>query len=297
MLKSTILSLFLVTMLFLAAPLGMSMQVSAIEETEEKLQSFSGSKKNGDTELICEECIKYWLSFLNPQETLVLINALANAINHINFKFIKIGQDQTCEGPGVKKVNPLRGVECLPVVPPNKIQNAAQIFDICKQLELALKYLDKGPKTSPLEALVQIGKLVYNYEGVNQAVVLGLFKCLDEFFMPVIFPSYHQPIRAHQESAVDQESVIDQESAIENLIQQQSIEPLQQQQIDQIEQEIKQSIGQENQHQQQQQQNQTAQLLSNEQNSELEQLPSGISQEQMHQQQILKLKQLQEAIR
>jgi hypothetical protein len=284
-------------MLFLAAPLGMSMQVSAIEVTEEKLQSFSGSKKNGDTKLICEECIKYWLSFLTPEQSLVLINALANAINHINFKFYKIGQDQTCEGPGVKKVNPLRGVECLPIVSKDKIKNAAQIFDICKQLELALKYLDKGPKISPLQALVQVGKLVYNYDGVNQEVVLGLFKCLDKFFLPVIFPSYSQSIRAHQESPIDQESVINQENDIENLIQQQnielqSIEPQQQQQIDQIEQEIKQSLGQEN----QQQQNQTTQLVPNEQNSELEQVPSSISQEQMHQQQILKLKQLQEAI-
>jgi hypothetical protein len=289
----------LVTMLFLAAPVGMSMQVSAIEVTEEKLQSFSGSKKNGDNKLICEECIKYWLSFLTPEETLVLINALANAINHINFKFYKIGQDQTCEGPGVKKVNPLRGVECLPVVSEDKIKNAAQIFDICKQLELALKYLNKGPKISPLQALVQVGKLVYHSDGVNKEVVLGLFKCLDKFFLPVIFSS-HQTIRAHQESAIDQENVIGQENDIENLIQQQSmelqsIEPQQQQQIDQIEQEIKQSLRQEN--QQQQQQNQTAQLLPNEQNSELEQIPSSISQEQMHQQQIVKLKQLQQEIR
>ena len=234
--KSTIIGFFLVTMLFLAAPLGMSIQVSAIEETEEKLQSFSGSKKNGDTKLICEECIKYWLSFLSPEETRVLINALANAINHINFKFFKLGGGQTCEGPGVKKINPLPGVECLPVVTSNNIQKAAQIFDICKQLKLALKYLDIGPKTSPLEALVEIGKLVYKSQGVNQAVVLGLFKCLDEFFLPVIFPSNHKPIKANQESDIGQES------DIENLIQQQSIEPRQQQQIDQMEQEIKQSL-------------------------------------------------------
>ena len=48
--KSTILGLSLVSMLFLAATTGMSMQVSAIQE-KEKLQSFSGSKKNDDKEI------------------------------------------------------------------------------------------------------------------------------------------------------------------------------------------------------------------------------------------------------
>jgi hypothetical protein len=281
-------------MLFLAAPVGMSMQVSAIEVTEEKIQTFSDSKKNSGTKLICEECIKYWLTFLTPEQSLVLINALANAINHINFKFNKIGKDQTCEGFGVKKVNPLYGVKCLPVVHPTKIKNAAQIFDICKQLELALKFLDKGPKISPLQALIIIGKLVYKNEEVNKEIVLGLFKCLDKFYMPVIFPSYNKQIRANQESALDQESVLGQENDVENLIKQQSIEPHQQQQIDQIEQEIKQSLAQDV---KQQDQHQTAQIVPNEQSSKLERVPLSISQEQMHQQQIVKLKQLQQAIR
>ncbi len=99
--KSTILGLSLVVMLFLAASMSMSMQASAVEE-KEKLQSFAGSKKkdnnkpspqgqkfeckrgpfkgfyvadpracnvkiHADPELLCEECIKYWLNFLNSQ--------------------------------------------------------------------------------------------------------------------------------------------------------------------------------------------------------------------------------------
>ena len=304
--KSTILGLSLVSMLFLAATTGMSMQVSAIQETE-KLQSFSGSKKNDDKvvcrdgpfrgfyvvdprachvdippdpELLCEECIKYWLNFLNskvgnnPSQTLTLINALANAINHKNFDF---GQGQTCERQG-EKVNPLRGVECLPVVQQNNIKNAAQVFEICKQLELALKYLDRQPNTTPLQALIQIGRDVVNFPGTDQTidnVVIGLFECFAESLLPVLFPPPKQPIRASEES-----SMIQQYNQENTIVQQQSIDQQQQQQIEQIQQQIQQSLGQEKQQQSTQQQG-----------------PSSISQEQMHQQQIVKLKQFLELVR
>ena len=38
-----------------------------------------------DDQVICEECIKNWLDFLNTSQQDILLNALINAINFVNF--------------------------------------------------------------------------------------------------------------------------------------------------------------------------------------------------------------------
>ena len=317
--KSTILGIFLVSILFLAATTGMSMQVSAIEETE-KLQSFSGSKKNddkskkfeckigpfkgfyvadkracnvdipADPELLCEECIKYWLNFINNQQnnrhTVALINALATAINGVNF-----GRDDGPPGcQNERPANKLPGVQCLPIATsqnpniPVDLSKVAQVYEICKQLELALKYIDKlrdtaGIDITPQQALNYIEHKVREQTESNiHNVVKRLFECFRESLLPVLFPLPHHPIRTSQESAMVQQD--NQESA---MVQQESIDQQQQQQIDQIKQQIEPSLGQDEEQQQQIEQQEGP--------------SSSISQEQMHQQQIEKLKQLLTALR
>ena len=64
--KSTILGLSLVSMLFLATTTGIPMQVSAIPVSTFQAQAGSASQSDlTDEQIICEECIKYWLNFLN----------------------------------------------------------------------------------------------------------------------------------------------------------------------------------------------------------------------------------------
>jgi hypothetical protein len=148
----------------------------------------------GNVSVACEECFKYWLHLLEGQPQQV-INEIANAINHVNFMFDDAPPPpvQTCEEG--TQVNDLPGVECLPIGAPNNITSTAQLFDICTQLELAVQFLIDGGLT-PEEALDAIEAIVLEEINPNSPqgqVVVGIFNCLKESWIPIAFPDAQPP--------------------------------------------------------------------------------------------------------
>ena len=99
-----------------------------------------------DPQIVCEECFKFWLHFLTPDQVRQFLNALINAINFESFG------TADCVNAGEPQYP---GAECLPKEGPlSSPQAFPQLFDICKQLELALQNLAKT--LTPKEALDQI---------------------------------------------------------------------------------------------------------------------------------------------
>ena len=141
-----------------------------------------GKDAANDTQIICEECIKYWLHYLNSGGVNELIEELSEAINEVNF-----GTNETCTPPPVN-TNP--GVECLTIGSPSSEFNYSQLFEICEQLDLALIYLDAQPDTTPQEALTIIETLVLADANSDvDRVVQGLFDCFEEDLLPGTIPS------------------------------------------------------------------------------------------------------------
>ena len=148
----------------------------------------------GNVSVACEECFKYWLHLLEGQP-LQVINEIANQINHVNFDFDSAPPPpvQTCEEG--TQVNELPGVECLPIGAPSNITSTAQLFDICKQLELAVQFLIDGGLTSE-EALDSIEAMVLEEINPNSPqgqTVAGIFNCLEESWLPIAFPEVTPP--------------------------------------------------------------------------------------------------------
>ena len=79
-----------------------------------------------------------------------LLNALINAINEVNFGSANCIDDTT---PTVS------GAICLTTGSPSAEYNTAQLFEICKNLELALDFLVTETVT-PVDALKKI-KMLY----------------------------------------------------------------------------------------------------------------------------------------
>ena len=139
----------------------------------------------------CEECFKYWMHFLNQGENVSFINEIADAINELNFG---LAEGAPCV-PGVTQpVNPRDGVECLSIAAPNSEDDLAQLFEICLQLDFYLRWQveDLGvPPTTALAAvenrvLTPIGSIDPNSK--EGRVVIGLFDCLEESYLPGLFP-------------------------------------------------------------------------------------------------------------
>jgi Collagen triple helix repeat (20 copies) len=117
-----------------------------------------GPEGNLTSGILCEECVKYWLLLLStPLERLDILNNITEVLNQVNYG-IESPSDQCPSGP---PENPLPGVECLPNGGLAHLSTTPQLFDICKQLELALLYLVSQGNT-PTSALAEIEDIIDN---------------------------------------------------------------------------------------------------------------------------------------
>ena len=181
--KSTILGLSLISMLFLATTTGISMQGSAMSVSAFQVQAASASPSDlTDEEIICEECIKYWLHFLNAPQTINLLNALINTINFVNF-----------DNSNCSNISPIvLGATCLTTGSANTPYNTAQLFEICENLKLALNYQvieqEQERPLSSVNVLAAIENAVKSQTNPDiDKVVQGLFDCFEEALLPAIF--------------------------------------------------------------------------------------------------------------
>jgi hypothetical protein len=130
-----------------------------------------------------------------------VITDLSEAINEVNF-----GDDE-CEESD-PPVAP--GGECLSLGGTNDEENIAQLFDICQQLEVALRYLtsQEGGDLSPTEALDQIeDSVLAGSPDSADGVVIGLFDCFEEALLPLLFPSVSSEEEGIQNPIVQQNTL------------------------------------------------------------------------------------------
>jgi hypothetical protein len=130
-----------------------------------------------------------------------LITDLSEAINEVNFD-----TDEDCEE--LQPVAP--GGECLSLGGSEDEENIAQLFDICEQLEVALRYLTSpaGEDLSPTEALDQIEDAVLDASpAAVDRVVEGLFNCFEEALLPLLFPSMSSEEEGIQNPIVQQNTL------------------------------------------------------------------------------------------
>ena len=93
------------------------------------------------------------MQFLNQTQNVNFINEIADAINELNFG---LAEGAPCV-PGVTlPVNPLDGVECLSIAAPNNEDDLAQLFEICLQLELYLRWQVEDVGVPPITALAAV---------------------------------------------------------------------------------------------------------------------------------------------
>ena len=131
-------------------------------------------------QVICEECLTNWLDFLNTPQRVILLNALINAINNVNFD----GMPCTSNTPPVDS-----GAICLTTRPPSAVYIPAQMSEICENLKLALNYLVfvlDNPDQK--EALAIIENAVKDQTNQDiEIIVQGLFDCLERVLLPLTF--------------------------------------------------------------------------------------------------------------
>ena len=140
-----------------------------------------GPAASEDPQIICEECVKYWLHFLDSEGVNDLIGGLIDAINEMNWG------DPGCTPPP-SNTNP--NVICLTQGSPISEQNYSQLFEICEQLDLAIRFLVDVNDIAPIEALTLIENLVRaDTSGDVNRIVSGLFDCFAEDLLPVLFPT------------------------------------------------------------------------------------------------------------
>ena len=125
--------------------------------------------------------IKYWLHFLNTGGVNDLIEGLIDAINEVNFG------ETACTAP---PANPNPAVRCLTQGTVSSEFDYAQLFEICEQLDLALRFLDSQANTTPQQTLDRIENLVLADTPTDvDRVVRGLFDCFAEDLLPLLFPN------------------------------------------------------------------------------------------------------------
>ena len=149
---------------------------------------------------------------MQQQQVQTVINEFANAINHVNFAF----DDQppptpveTCEQGD--RLNPLQGVECLPIGVSQNLTSTAQLFDICKQLDLAVQFLaGQNPSQADLiDALEEIEDAILDEINANTPqgqVVAGIINCLIESWLPVAFSDNAYPSQNMHDSPITAQS-------------------------------------------------------------------------------------------
>jgi len=172
--------------MFLLAPIStLSRQVFAIDDpTFQDRVSSPGILELPDDYVICEECIKNWLGFLNSSQQNILLNALVNAINIVNFD----GMPCTSTTPPVDA-----GATCLTALPPGSEYTMGQLAEICENLKLALNYLVFILDTpNQKEALAIIENVVKPETNQDVSIIVqGLFDCLERVLLPLTFTCHN----------------------------------------------------------------------------------------------------------
>jgi|GEM_PF-4212088 len=179
--KKSILCLSLIIMFLLAPISNLSRQVFAIDDS-----AFQGRAGSTDTlelpddQVICEECIKNWLDFLNTSQQDIILTALVNAINIVNFD----GMPCTSATPPVGA-----GATCLTALPLGSEYTTAQLAEICENLKLALNYLVfvlDNPNQKDALAIIQNAVKLETNQDIS-IIVQGLFDCLERVLLPLTF--------------------------------------------------------------------------------------------------------------
>ena len=168
-------------MFLLATTSNVSGQVFAIDDSSFQDRSgMTDTPELPDEIVICEECIKNWLDFLNTSQQQILLDALINAINTVNFD----GMPCTSNTPPVDS-----GATCLTALPPGLEYTSAQLSEICENLKLALNYLlfvlDNPNQKEALSIIENAVKPETN-QGIS-TIVTGLFDCLERVLLPLTF--------------------------------------------------------------------------------------------------------------
>jgi hypothetical protein len=146
-----------------------------------------GPPGNTTSAILCEECVKYWLHFINkPGNTQNVVNSLMDGINNINFGPV-FCRDAT-------PINTLPGVECLDDQDVDeRIDEQSQLFEICQQLKLALEF--SNPTNTLAQAITSLTtieqRILTTLPGGNEEVgevIMAIFDCFEESLLPVLFP-------------------------------------------------------------------------------------------------------------
>jgi hypothetical protein len=153
-----------------------------------------------NVELQCEECIKYWSHLLGSSDAFRdFINDLAEAINSINFDFAPLSSPPTTtctlrtgNNALVTGDNPDPNVRCIPIAASGQEQNLAHVYELCKQLELAIEYIASENSISITAAFELFATQFINTLGgpgctnTDCKTARGLLECLRERVVPLL---------------------------------------------------------------------------------------------------------------
>jgi hypothetical protein len=168
-------------MFLLSTTSNVSRQVFAIDDSAFKDQADSiDILELPDDQVICEECIKNWLDFLDTSQQDIILNALINAINIINFD----GMPCTSNTPPVDS-----GATCLTALTSGSDYTPAQLAEICENLKLALNYLVfvlDNPNQKEALAIIENAVKPETDQDIT-IIVQGFFDCLERVLLPLTF--------------------------------------------------------------------------------------------------------------
>ena len=131
------------------------------------------------------------MHFLNQQQASEFIDLVAEYINSINFDFTPStapGQQHSDCTPVGTDANPSDDVIYLPISASSDSNTAAQLFDICEQLELAVLWIaerDNGTIEDAFETFAE-GLIDFIDTGSGSQIVEGLVDCLRERLLPIL---------------------------------------------------------------------------------------------------------------
>jgi len=147
-----------------------------------------GKDASEDPQIVCEECFKYWLQFLEAGDVQTFITIISFALNDLN----NCGEV-------------IRSDVCLPV-PTDGNVDPAQLFEICKAIE---HYLRTAAGSSPTVVSIQNAlidleeKVIENLDSIDIScasttepehplcfVNRNLHECFCEALLPLLFPGF-----------------------------------------------------------------------------------------------------------
>ena len=113
----------------------------------------------------------------------------AEFINAINFDFVPSTSQPhpTCSPVGADP-NTNASVICLPIAANNEEQNLAQVFELCEQFELAIRFIASENNVSVSQAFEAFAAGFITFVGPNTnqeaRTAIGLMECLRERVIP-----------------------------------------------------------------------------------------------------------------